>query len=310
MIRNEAVAGQFYEADKESLTLQIEDCFLGSKGVGHLPKENTQKEEANKEKTNNKKQTHKESIIGAISPHAGYYFSGQAASFVYEKISKCDIDTIIILGPNHYGTGSNITTTLNQSWNTPLGIVQIDRNFISKLIELNKDVKDNPNAHTHEHSIEVQLPFLEFIKNNSLFVPLMIKDLSEENCKQLAEDINTTAKKLNKKILVIASSDFTHYGSNFNYEIFNNTNNVKENIKSLDMSFVELIKKLDAKEFYKKSKDSTICGRLPITILLFYLKQQKITQTKLEAYYTSDDIMPSHNKSSINSVSYVSMIFE
>lgn len=313
MLRYPAVAGQFYEEDKESLTMQIEDSFMGAKGVGYLPTEKS-------------KQVHIENIIGAISPHAGYYFSGQAASFVYEKISKCDIDTFIILGVNHYGLDSNFSTTRNLSWETPLGITAVDRNFITKLMELNKNVKDEPNAHSHEHSIEVQLPFLQFVmqvkndadKHNASsfnFIPIMIKSPTLEQIKQLAQDIYDTAKKLNQKICIIASSDFTHYGKNYDYTPFHFAKNEKEEVKKHDFEFIDLIKKLDAETFFEKSKSSSICGRLPITVLLFYAKLCNPAQIKLETYYTSDDIMPSKERDdktsrNYNAVSYASIVIE
>jgi MEMO1 family protein len=303
MLRSPAVSGQFYEENKESLITQIEDSFLGAKGVGHLPK----------------KTAHTENIIGAISPHAGYYFSGQAATFVYEKIAKCDVDTFVIIGVNHYGLGSKFSTTQNISWETPIGITQTDRQFITELIKKNKDVRDEPNAHSHEHSIEVQLPFLQYTMNSInkrfMIVPIMIKNGSFEELENLAKDIYSVSKAIKRKICVIASSDFTHYGSNYDYNIFDNVgekDEIKKKVKEYDLSFIELIKKLDAKGFYEKSEkeEATICGRYPITLLLCYSKLCNPTQVKLESYYSSDDIMASFSKKTYNGVSYASIIIE
>ncbi len=153
-MRYPAVAGQFYEGSKEGLTKQIESCFLHSLGPGEIPSlQNGPRE-----------------IKGAVMPHAGYMFSGPVAAHVAAALAKDGFpETFIIMGPKHRGIGSPIAIT-TEPFSTPLGTVEID-------LELAKElhtgvIDDDLTAHREEHSIEVQLPFLQYIKPDIKFVPL------------------------------------------------------------------------------------------------------------------------------------------
>lgn len=302
-IRKSIVAGHFYESSFNELTKQIEACFFSSKGPGGLPL---------KRRTKN--------IIGVISPHAGYFFSGACAACSYKEIGESEFpDAYVILGPNHYNFQSGLSI---KDWETPFGIIESDRETI-KVIEKNTILKLNEEVHLFDHCIEVQLPFLQFVSydriNDLKIIPISLgNDLNfYEIGKQL---YNVFFNKVrNKKFVFIVSSDFTHYGRNYDYLPFRK--DIKKNIYELDNSAIELIKNIDIEGFknYLKKTEITICGYRPILVFLVILKllkKNKINNNintnlnfnnkiELLMHYTSGDIIDDFK----NSVSYVSMSF-
>jgi AmmeMemoRadiSam system protein B len=156
-------------------------------------------------------------------------------------------------------------------------------------------------AHINEHSIEVQLPFLQFIFKKFKFVPIVVS--SPFHLTEISEGIKKSISEYEKDILIIASSDFTHYGPNYDFVKFHD--NIQQNITDLDMGAIEKIKAGDYSSFleYIDETKATICGALPIAIMMKILNPYK---TDLLKYYKSSDIMPDGE----NSVSYVSMVFK
>jgi MEMO1 family protein len=287
-VRKAIVAGQFYEKDFQKLNKQIEECFDGKNGPGALP--------------SNKRQRN---ILGAIVPHAGYVFSGPCAAWCYKKIAEAKFpDLFLILGPNHSGFGAS--STILDDWETPFGVVKADKSFAKKLVE-NSSIKENSMAHLNEHSIEVQLPFLQFASRDNLdnlrIVPLALSQ--DFNLNELAESIKKTINESGKKVCVIASSDFTHYGFAYNYIPF--SDNVKENMKKLDYGAIDFIKNFDSEGFlnYVKEKEATICGASAIALLIEILKD-KSKKAELMHYYTSGDVMGDYS----NAVGYAGIVFK
>ena len=291
-MRKPAVAGQFYEASKESLLEQVESCFTSELGPGTTKKEKRSKR-----------------VIGAICPHAGFIYSGSAAAYAYKEISaSAKPDLIIIVGPNHTGMGR--TSFTSEDFETPLGTVNINKEFI-EILKKQDDIVEDGRAHVYEHSLEVQLPFLQHIfKDSFTFVPIVIS--SEVNIKSVAGSLKKAIQEYErngKSVLIIASSDFAHQGPSYGYVPFPETldaNELKEKIKNLDLEAIELIKNLDHEGFmeYVKKTGITICGFLPIYILLSILKE-KNPKSELLKYYTSGDISGDYT----NSVSYASIVF-
>ncbi|MBN1156134.1 AmmeMemoRadiSam system protein B [Candidatus Woesearchaeota archaeon] len=283
MVRLPCVAGQFYEGEKEELLKQIRGCFLSELGPGKLP----QKKKEGKTKA-------------AIVPHAGYIFSGACAAHAYKRISESEQpDLFIIIGPNHTGFGR--TSVLLDDFSTPLGTAKVDNEFGEALMREFK-IDNDARVHRYEHSIEVQLPFLQFAVNKFKFLPIIIS--SPHYLDELAAAIKKTAKDLKRNICIIASSDFTHFGYNYGFIPF--TENVKENISKLDAKAVELIKSFDDEGFlgYVRGTGATICGFLPIVLLMKIIKNEK-PKSELLKYYTSADVMGDYS----NSVSYASIVF-
>jgi len=289
MVRKPIVAGMFYEEDKEALNKEIEECFLNNKfGPGSLPSKERKKK-----------------IIGIIAPHAGYKFSGMGQAWAYKEIAESELaDTYIILGTNHTGIGGSCT--LLDDFETPLGIVKTDIEFAQKLIDSGFIIQ-NKEVHSKEHSIEVQLPFLQYVNEEKEFKIVPIAVSSNTNYELFGKKIIEIAKELGRKICIICSSDFTHYGINYAYMPF--SENVKDNLEKLDKGAVEFIEKLDSLLFmnYIDETGATICGRDAIATMISCCNaaggERKV---RLLKYYTSGDVVGDY----ANSVGYASIVIE
>lgn len=276
MIRKPIATDLFYEGSKEGLKEQIEGCFREGPGIPKEEKEGR--------------------IRGAIVPHAGYSSSGKCAAHAYKEIFEHEKpDTFIILGTNHSGPE---TVTMYENWETPLGKVEVDLPLARAIIR--NGIRNDPEPHKREHSIEVQLPFLQQFIPNVKFVPILIGSSKYEFP---AEVIRKAILETGRKVCILVSSDFTHYGFTHSYVPF--SDNIKENIEKLDMGAIEFIKKLDDVGFikYTEEKESTICGKYPIAVLLKVLFKGDVELLK---YTMSGDIVRDYNVS----VSYASLIFK
>lgn len=241
-------------------------------------------------------------IKGAIVPHAGFMYSGFCAAHAYKAIGEAKKpDTFVILGPNHSGFGKS--SVLIDDFKTPFGVVKVNSE-LGKLICANTGLPNEANPHMYEHSIEVQLPFLQFIygKEMPMIVPIV---LSEVDYAELGKGIKKAIADYGKRVCVLASSDFTHYGTSYGYLPF--TGNVKENLAKLDNAAFDFISRKDSRGFmdYIDRTGATICGKYPIAVLLEAIGASKVKVTKL-CHYSSGDIAGSYD----NSVDYISAIFE
>lgn len=285
MTRAAIAAGTFYESSFNALDKQIRESFLHKKGPGELQIEKR-----------------KGDVVGAIVPHAGFMFSGACAAWAYKEIGEAEFpDLYIILGTSH--TGSETALSM-ENFETPFGIVRVDQRFAHDLMK-RAGLKADDKAHAHEHSIEVQLPFLQFVCKDFLtklrILPIVISQ--DADYKKLGLDIKETIMDSGKKVCVLASSDFTHYGRNYHYLPF--TSDVKKRLYELDGKAIEFIKKMDAEGFlnYVHETGATICGSIPIVVLLNSIKAKSV---KLLQYYTSGDILGDYK----NAVGYASIVFE
>ncbi|OQY41360.1 MAG: AmmeMemoRadiSam system protein B [Fusobacteriia bacterium 4572_74] len=232
--REEFVKGKFYPAKKEDIEKMIKN-FLEVESPKKIDGE----------------------ILGGVVPHAGYEFSGSSAVHFFNTLEGKNIETVIIINPSHTGYGGSISLDTNEVWKSPMGDLEIDLDFEKEL-----DISYSENAHKYEHSGEVMLPFLKyFIETKFKIVPITMKVQNYKNAKYLAKKIYETAKKQRKKILVIASSDFSHYVK-------------KELGYKLDQLAIDRIMELDSQgvEETVKEHDLSICGYGPIMALLEYSK--------------------------------------
>ncbi|MCW1296653.1 MAG: AmmeMemoRadiSam system protein B [Candidatus Parvarchaeota archaeon] len=286
--RRPIVSGQFYASNAEELKEEISKSFLSKFGVRKIPKI-----------------VEKEELIGAVSPHAGYFFSGACASHTYYRISQSKKpDVFLIFGVNHNGIGKNVATSV-LNWRTPLGEVKVDQEFARALTK-NKVVEIDEIAHQYEHSIEVQLPFLQFIFGDFKFCPICFQNISFEDCEKVAEEVLTIKREMKKKITMIASSDFTHYGYGYGYVPFSGSiEDVRKKLYELDERAIKYILKLDAKGFYDyvTSQEMTICGYIPITVLTILANKLGAKKGELLKYYTSGDVIGDYR----NAVGYASI---
>ncbi len=264
-IRRPTVAGQFYEGDAEALRAQIKNCFLNELGPKKLPNVNLD--------------IHPRNIVGLICPHAGYMYSGPvAASAFYELALDGKPDTVVLMGPNHTGYGSVLSLMREGVWRTPLGDIEINTEMANKITDETSVIGVDELAHRYEHSIEVQLPFLQFLYGNAFkIVPICFLmqdyDSAVEVGRTLAEALDAT------NTVVIASSDMTHYEP-------------AKTAAAKDQAALKAVTNMDAKRFYEtvETRNITACGYAPITALITYAKRVNAKEAELLNYHNSGDI--------------------
>ena len=278
MTRMPVAAGRFYEGTEDLLIKRIENCFMGKLGPGKLP-------EGEPGASRNLK--------AAIAPHAGYMYSGMPAAYTYLNIFQDGKpDHIVMLGPNHTGMGARVAVC-SEDWETPLGKAKYDSGLGSAIIQENEFADTDCIAHNSEHSLEVQVPFLQYIFGaNVSFVPICLTDQSWRVC----ESVGKTLAKLAESddILVLASSDFTHYES-------------AQSARVKDSQALEYLEFLDAQEFLRfvQSHRITICGAGPIAAATVFAKERGATQFNLLKYTNSGEV----TGDSKSVVAYASAIF-
>lgn len=285
-MRKPAVAGQFYEAGFNDLDKQLRECFLSKRGPGETPSKRMNRE-----------------IKAVIAPHAGYMFSGACAAWAYKEIGESGFaDVYIIIGPSHYGIEKAAITT--EPFSMPFGIVRVDSGFAGALLK-KKAVVINDDAHANEHCIEVQLPFLQFVSKDCLdrlkIVPILVSH--DTDYKKLGLDLKEAIMESGKKAVVIASSDFTHYGRNYHYIPF--SSDIQKRMYGLDEKAIEFVKNLnpDGLVNYCYDTGATICGSAAIAAMLSSVKAKK---AELLQYYTSADLAGDYR----NAVGYASMVIK
>ncbi|EPA05588.1 AmmeMemoRadiSam system protein B [Candidatus Nitrosarchaeum limnium] len=274
-IRTPAVAGMFYSGEKKELKKSINDCFLHKFGPGKIPP------------SDNKKK-----IFGVICPHAGYAYSGPIACHSFYEISSNLPELFIIVGPNHWGIGSSVATMKDSKWQTPLGEVEVDSETAEEISNITKIIEVDNFSHSREHSLEVQIPILQEISKKFRILPIVLINQSKEVAIQLGSAIANIARK--KKVMIIGSSDFTHYEPN-------------EFAHEQDAALIEPILKLDVDRFYDvlNKKDISACGYGAIASTMIACKELGATKGELLKYATSGDI--TGDTSSV--VGYGSIIF-
>lgn len=263
-IRRPCQAGAFYAGTAESLKTQIENCFLHEFGPGKIP-----------EIVEGRRQT-----IGFVCPHAGYMFSGAVAAHAYYKLAlDGKPDVVFLFGPNHGGYGSGLAVMNDGFWRTPLGDVEIDSESANQVVRESGIVDVDDSAHRIEHSIEVQLPFLQYLYGSKFkIVPIcfLMQDLS--SAREVGEAV---AKVLaGKNGVIIASSDMTHYEP-------------QESAKRKDRMVLEAVEAMDESKLYSVIEAHRIsaCGYGPIAALIAAAKMLGAKEAKLLCYKTSGDVI-------------------
>ncbi|MGC1929944.1 MAG: MEMO1 family protein [Candidatus Nitrosopolaris sp.] len=277
--RAPAVAGIFYPSAAHELNQLIELSFKEQRfGPGHLPPS---------------KEFNRRRIYGIVSPHAGYVYSGAVAANGYYETSSMNFDRVIMIGPNHYGIGTSLATVRNGIWETPLGQVEIDSELTSKIAENSRILDFDDLAHSRDHCLEVQLPFLQYSKKDQFkIVPIIMIMQDRVTASEIGESIADSTRNLNA--LLIASSDFTHYEPN--NEAHRKDNELIKAILSLDISiFYTTLERLNV----------SACGYGAIASIMTAAKALGATKGELLRYATSGDIIGDTN----NVVGYASIIF-
>jgi AmmeMemoRadiSam system protein B len=263
MIRYPRYAGSFYEGTLDALNEQLEGCFQHRIGPGTIPKVH--------------EDSHK--LLALISPHAGYMFSGPVAAHGYCLAAQIERpDTVIIIGPNHTGYGSGISTVVQGIWRTPLGDVEVDTELANKVQRASKLLDIDDTAHQFEHSIEVQLPFLQYIYGSTFkLIPISMRMQDLEASQDVGVAIAKTI--LNRRVLLIASTDLSHYES-------------YREAKTKDQIVIDTILKLNENELQSTvfSKSISMCGYGPTSAIIIASKRLGAIRTRLLSYSTSGDV--------------------
>jgi MEMO1 family protein len=272
--RPPAVAGQFYEADGANLARQLEGCFLSDRGPGELPA---------------RQRTSTRRIRAAVVPHAGYEYSGPIAALAYRAIAgERPPESVLILGVDHHGVSQGAALSA-RDWTTPLGPTACDRDLVAALNHSPLAVDEA--AHAREYSIEVQLPFLEYVLPRPKFVALEIAFDSFANLERIAQVVR--AAVASRDVLLVASTDFSHYLP-------------VETARLLDSHAIEAILARDARRLYDTVgwEEISMCGIAPTTVLLAALAGESLT-ARLLRWGHSGEVVPMRDV-----VAYAALLLE
>lgn len=268
MIRKPAVAGTFYERSPDSLKRRIEWCFQHPLGPGHIP-----------EKLGDKRD-----IKGLIAPHAGYMYSGPIAAHSYARLAQDGLpETFLILCPNHTGLGSGVSLASQGQWETPLGKVAVDFEFAQELLKHTPILDSESSAHLQEHSCEVQIPFLQYLAQiggtDLKIVPICMWMQDLETATELGISIEKIRSGLKRDIVVIASTDFTHYQPH-------------DIAYKQDKKVLEAIEMLDEKLMMERVRQLQVsmCGYGPVSSTIISSKARSASRAEILKYATSGDI--------------------
>ena len=256
MQREPAVAGQFYPDNIVALTKMLEDFCP----------QNAQKEVA----------------PGIMVPHAGYVFSGAIAGQVYSRVEIPD--QVILLGPNHHGVGHPGAVYATGSWKTPLGEIAINEALALSLIEESSVLQADSTAHKFEHSLEVQVPFIQYLNPNATLVPICLGHQQLKQLVSIGESIAKVVKNSPDPILLIASTDMTHFES-------------AESALYKDRLALDCVETLDAEGLFRTVVEQRIsmCGFLPTVVLLTAAKMLGALQGEIVVYGNSGDVTQDYN---------------
>ncbi len=245
--RAASVAGQFYPSTPDSLSAQI-DSFLSDEK--------------------------KEKAIAALCPHAGYMYSGAVAGAVY---SRLDIPgKIVLLGPNHTGYGPQFSIMTEGAWEVPNGLLSVDTELAQRILDQVPFFTADEAAHEYEHSIEVQLPFIARLRPDASIVPVTMMPALLDYLKKAGQAIASAISKENEDVLIIASSDMSHYVT-------------EDMAKKKDSFAIEKILALDPRGLLETVTDNRIsmCGYIPAIVMLYAAKMLGATGGQLVKYDTS-----------------------
>lgn len=222
--------------------------------------------------------------VAVVAPHAGYVYSGMGEGESYKVFDKKDITRVIILGPSHYTSFHGISVLTGfEYYNTPIGNVRLNSKGCEMLYN-EKMFTFKKGAHSPEHSVENQIPFIQRVLPEAEIVPCIVGHLDKDEFMECGQSIK---KLLDKKTVIAVSSDFTHYGHSFGYVPF--ATDIRNNLEKLDGGAIKEIEQADFKGFYEyvEKTGATICGKNAISVMLCAVSG--MAKGRLLKYYTSSD---------------------
>jgi MEMO1 family protein len=275
-VRQSTIAGSWYPGDRDGLA-QLVRKLLSDVRLPKLPGRPR----------------------AVIAPHAGIQFSGAAAAWAYKALEGRGISRVILLGPSYHSFFTGLAPSGVEAYVTPLGSVRVDCDAAARLRQ-HPLFQGPQRAELPEHSLEMQLPFLQVVLGEFTMVPLVVGDLAGSDYREAA---GVLGQHVDEHSVVVVSSDFTHYGPRFGYVPFRD--DVKQNLAELDGGAIDRILARDLEGYlqYLQDTGATICGARPIGILLEMLPPA--AQGTLLNYYTSGDMLHDYS----DSVSYAAVVF-
>lgn len=251
MIRQPAVAGQFYTGDGAKLRTELAALVTPV--------------------------TPQQKVVGIIAPHAGYIYSGAVAGAIYGRIAIPP--TVVILGPNHHGIGARTALYPDGEWLTPLGSAAINGRLAALVARHAPQVEEDATAHHYEHSLEVQLPFLQFVRPDVSIVPLCLGFGDFASCRSLGEGLARAIREYGEETLIVASSDMTHYES-------------AAAAREKDDQAIREVLALNPEGLVRtcREKGVTMCGVIPAAVMLVAARELGATGAELVRYATSGDV--------------------
>lgn len=251
MVRQPAVAGQFYTDEPKRLRGDLQRMVP----AGAV----------------------KRRVVGIVAPHAGYVYSGSVAGSIYGTIEMPR--TVVILGPNHHGFGAAAAMYPEGEWLTPLGSVPVDGKLSALVRQHVPFVETDDTAHRFEHSLEVQVPFLQYCRPDVNIVPICLGFVDYERCRLLGEGLARAIREFGEDVLVVASSDMTHYES-------------ADAARAKDEQAIAEVLALNPEGLLRacRQKDITMCGVIPATVMLVAAKTLGAKKAELVRYGTSGDV--------------------
>jgi len=217
----------------------------------------------------------KQQAGAVIVPHAGYVYSGAVAGETFARVKIPE--TVLILGPNHHGSGQPLALGMSD-WEMPAGIVPIERALAVSILRNSDIIVDDDLAHTREHSLEVQVPFLQYFQENLKIVPIVVSHVPYDVCRQAAHDLATAIVDFHEPVLMVASTDMTHYES-------------RQSANKKDHMALERIQALDPQGLYETviHNQISMCGIIPTTIILLAAMELGATRAELVRYTDSGE---------------------
>lgn len=252
MLRSPAVAGQFYPANKDTLATMVSDL------MPEIPLAKRQ------------------NVLAVISPHAGYIYSGGVAGQTFSQINIPE--DVIILGPNHHGHGAPLALMNDGTWDMPMGPVSMNPLLSELIIKHAPDIVVDNEAHRLEHSLEVQVPFLQSRQPDLKIAPIVVSQISLEVCQTTGRALAQAINELGRPVLMVASTDMSHYES-------------RESATVKDHLALARITALDPQGLYETvlGRGITMCGIMPTTIVLTAAKALGASKAELVRYTDSGE---------------------
>jgi len=260
----------FYADTAAELREEIRTCFLSPLGPGRLPETAA---------------NGKRALRGLMCPHAGYYYSGAAAAHAYARLAEDGApETAILMGPNHRAIGAPIAILSRGVFRTPLGEVPIDTSTAETIEQLVPVVREDENAHIPEHSLEVQLPFLQTVAPKARIVPIVFGRVYYDS--ETVEVLKALGKALASLLgdpayhrVLIASTDLMHYVP-------------RDEAYRMDEIALQAVREVDGERLMEEvfRRDISMCGVMPTATMLFALREEGITQGEVLCHYSSGDV--------------------